>query len=120
MITSAAVRFIREASSPTEISSGIITFTGIFLSRCHLLLTLQAAHLLLLLLTALVAERLGALVGLLGQLLLLAALWTPFARPLRQPAYLHDHHILQVYVAGAAGINAVNLLYLCSVSAAAR
>ena len=82
------------------------------LERRHLLLTLQAAHLLLLLLTALVAERLGALVGLLGQLLLLAALGLhSLGLCVNQLIYMIII-FCKVYVAGAAGINAVNLLYL--------
>ena len=82
------------------------------LKCCHLLLTLQAAHLLLLLLTALVAERLGALVRLLGQLLLLAALGLhSLGLCVNQLIYMIII-FCKVYVAGAAGINAVNLLYL--------
>ena len=82
------------------------------LERGHLLLALQALHLLLLLLTALAAEGLGALLGLFGQLLLLRA------------AGLHalglgvDQLIDVVVVLGevditrAAGVDAVHLLDL--------
>ena len=81
------------------------------LERCHLLLTLQAAHLLLLLLTALVAERLGALIGLLGEL---SASWGLGLHALRLcvDQLIDMVVVLASYVAGAARIDAVHLLDL--------
>ena len=82
------------------------------LERCHLLLALEALHLLLLLLAALVAERLGALVGLLGQLLLLGALGL-HALGLCVYQLIYMIVILgEIYVTGTAGIDTVYLLYL--------
>ena len=82
------------------------------LERCHLLLTLQAAHLLLLLLTALVAERLGALIGLLGELLLLGTLGLHALRLCVDQLIDMVVVLCKVYVAGAARIDAVHLLDL--------
>ena len=82
------------------------------LKCCHLLLTLQAAHLLLLLLTALVAERLGALVGLLGELLLLRALGLHALRLCVDQLIDMVVVLCKVYVAGAARIDAMHLLDL--------
>ena len=83
-----------------------------FLERCHLLLTLEAAHLLLLLLTALVAERLGALVGLLGELLLLRALGLHALRLCVNELVNVVVVLGEVDVAGTAGVDAVHLLDL--------
>ena len=70
LTTSAPVFFIREASSPTPISSGILTVRGGLLGD----LQLEPAHLLLLLLAALVAEVAAPAVVAAALNLLLAAL----------------------------------------------
>lgn len=82
------------------------------MSQRHLLLTLEAAHLLLLLLTALVAERLGALVGLLGELLLLRALGLHALRLCVNELVNVVVVLGEVDVAGTAGVDAVHLLDL--------
>ena len=82
------------------------------LERGHLLLALQALHLLLLLLTALVAEGLGALLGLLGQLLLLGAAGL-HALGLGVNQLVDVVVVLgEIDVARAAGVDAVHLLDL--------
>ena len=82
------------------------------LERGHLLLALQALHLLLLLLAALVAKGLGALLGLLGQLLLLGAAGL-HALGLGINQLVDVVVVLgEVDVARAAGVDAVHLLDL--------
>ena len=69
-MTSVAVFFMREASSPTVISSGIFTVSGVFLMTSRL----QAAHLLLLLVAAASMPKAGFLPPLALFLFLLADL----------------------------------------------
>ena len=82
------------------------------LERGHLLLALQALHLLLFFLAALVAKGLGALLGFFGQLLLLGAAGL-HALGLGVNQFINMVVILgKVDVARAAGIDAVHLLDL--------
>ena len=89
LITSAAVRFMREASSPTEISSGIDDLDRDLLERRHLLLTLQAASSSpappdgACCRTAWSADRTSWSAS------ASSGPWTPCAPPLRRPAYRH-------------------------------